>query len=194
MLPTVECCQTGRSISVWDTVAKQRTFICHRDGAVEVLLLHIPGCVIHLISDATETAAVNFDSCKLKKKQCILDTQLYFFTGNNGALHFFKKYSLGSRPEKRPASAASNILLHLQMFVFFYSCEAARRVPEGSSGENYSESKNQSRAESPKNQEIQPWGRLTTVWPTSSHLSAPAQAGGIESVRTDSQQPPPLLL
>lgn len=46
----------------------QHTFICHRDGAVEVLLLHIPGCVINLISDATETTAVYFDSCKLKKE------------------------------------------------------------------------------------------------------------------------------
>lgn len=55
-----------------------RTFIRHRDGAVEVLLLHIPGGVVHLIGDAAETAAVNFDGCKLKnkKQKCISATLL----------------------------------------------------------------------------------------------------------------------
>lgn len=59
----------------------QLTFICHRDGAVEVLLLLIPGCVIHLTSDAAETAAVDFDSCKRGESH---------FTGNNGRLLFFQ--------------------------------------------------------------------------------------------------------
>ena len=46
------------------SVVQQRTFVSHRDSAVEVLFLHSPGCVIDLVGDAAEAIAVDFDGCK----------------------------------------------------------------------------------------------------------------------------------
>lgn len=40
------------------------TFVCDRDGAVEVLLFRRPRGVVHLAGDATETIAVHLDGCR----------------------------------------------------------------------------------------------------------------------------------
>lgn len=47
----------------WASSVQQHTFVSNRDGAVEVLFFHHPGCVIYLICDTAETIAAHFECC-----------------------------------------------------------------------------------------------------------------------------------
>lgn len=55
------------------SAVQQHTFVCNRDGAVEVLFLQSPCRVIYLSGDTTETIAVHFDGCRWENtnRQCI---------------------------------------------------------------------------------------------------------------------------